>query len=148
MSPDYNPPPPLATQSHLTRVRVLNQMDVGCWNIKSLTQFKIFHSEKLYFWNKWNQLSGFLLPSSSLTIFISSHRPASGFHSASSVPWVVLYLFLLRSITCMSPLTWVLLGSLRVCRFEVLFLWSTERAKRLRFLIIYISWVYFNPQLT
>lgn len=45
-------PPPPATQSRLTRVRVLNQMDVGCWNIKSLTPFKIFHSEKLYFWNK------------------------------------------------------------------------------------------------
>ena len=45
-------PPPPATQSRLTRVSVLNQMDVGCWNITSLTPSKIFHREKLYFWNK------------------------------------------------------------------------------------------------
>ena len=46
------PPSPIATQSCLTRVSVLNQMDVGCWNITSLPPSKIFHSEKLYFWNK------------------------------------------------------------------------------------------------
>ena len=46
------PPSPLATQSCLTRVSVLNQMDVGCWNITSLPPSKIFHSEKSYSWNK------------------------------------------------------------------------------------------------
>ena len=46
------PPPSQPPNLVLTRVSVLNQMDVGCWNITSLTPSKIFHSEKLYFWNK------------------------------------------------------------------------------------------------